>query len=237
MTRLRFPLRPSHCHDVEVTFAGTYRLSAIGRVVAGAALCAPLSALAPAAADDPCPNVQVVFARGTNEPVGPGFTGQTFIDALSAKLPAESVAAYAVNYPASDDYVRSAAVGADDARAKIQATAANCPATKLVLGGYSQGAAVTELATSAMPPQIADHVAAVALFGTPVSEFSRMLAGGATLPTLSPSYAAKTLDLCITDDPICSAGANTLAHLSYITSGLTEQAATFAAARVGQDSR
>jgi cutinase len=185
----------------------------------------------PAASADPCPNVQVVFARGTNEPVGTGFTGQAFADSLAAQLPGKTVAVSAVDYPASDDYLRSAAVGADDARAQIQNTVANCPATKLVLGGYSQGAAVTEMATSALPASVADHVAAIALFGSPSSDFSKMLAG-APLPTLSPLYTAKTLDLCIPDDPICSSGMSVFAHMSYITSGLTNEAATFAASKV-----
>lgn len=194
-----------------------------------AALATPLSA--PVASADPCPNVQVLFARGTNEPVGMGFTGQAFADSLSAQLPGKTVAVSAVDYPATDDYLRSAAVGADDARAQIQSTIANCPATKLVLGGYSQGAAVTEMATSALPAAVADHVAAVALFGSPSSDFSRMLAG-APLPTLSPLYAPKTLDLCIPDDPICSSGMSVFAHMSYITSGLTNEAATFAASKI-----
>ncbi len=211
------------------------RVGAVGLVAAGAALSAPLGA--GVASADQCPDVQVIFARGTNEPVGLGFTGQVFADALTAKLPGKAVAVSPVNYPASDDYVRSAAVGADDDRAQIQSTVANCPDTDLVLGGYSQGAAVTELATSVLPPQVADRVVAVVLFGKPASEFSKMLAGGAELPTTEPRYVAKTLDLCIPDDPICSPGSNVIAHMSYITSGMTEQAATFAAGKIDQPSR
>ncbi len=212
---------------------GTCRIGAVF-VLAGTALISPLSA--PVASAEPCPNVQVVFARGTNEPVGMGFTGQAFASSLAAQLPGKTVVASAVDYPATDDYLRSAAVGADDARAQIQNTIANCPATKLVLGGYSQGAAVTEMATSTLPAPVADHVAAVALFGSPSSDFSRMLAG-APLPTLSPLYTAKTLDLCIPDDPICSPGMSVFAHMSYITTGLTNDAATFAANKVEQAAR
>ena len=102
-----------------------------------------------------------------------------------------------------------------------------------MLGGYSQGAAVTELATAAVPPAVADRVAAVALFGTPSSELSKTLAGGATLPTIGPAYSAKTLDLCLPGDPICSSGANMMAHVSYVPAGLVNQAATFAAEKVG----
>ena len=34
-----------------------------------------------------CPDVEVVFARGTFEPPGVGATGQAFVDALRARLP------------------------------------------------------------------------------------------------------------------------------------------------------
>ncbi len=203
--------------------------------VLGAAF-VPLASL-PFAADStaqPCPDVQVVFARGTNEPPGVGIVGQAFADSLSSRLGGRSVAVSAVNYPASDSYLSSAASGSDDARAQIQDVVAGCPSTKLVLGGYSQGAAVTDMATAAMPAQIADRVAAVALFGTPSSGFSSMLAGGEPLPTTSPVYAAKTIDLCMDGDPICSAGANMLAHVSYVQAGMTDQAASFAAAKIDQ---
>lgn len=213
----------------------TGRVGAVGLVAAGAVLSAPLGA--GVASADQCPDVQVIFARGTNEPVGLGFTGQVFASALTAKLAGKAVAVSPVNYPASDDYVRSATVGADDDRVQIQSTVANCPDTDIVLGGYSQGAAVTQLATAALPPQDADRVVAVVLFGKPASEFSKMLAGGAALPTTGPLYVAKTLDLCIPDDPICSPGSNVIAHMSYITSGMTEQAATFAAGKIDQPAR
>jgi cutinase len=186
----------------------------------------------PAAAADPCSNVEVVFARGTHEPPGVGEVGQAFVDSLTSQARGRSVGVYAVNYPANDDYVRSASAGADDASAYIQGVVASCPNTRIVLGGYSQGAAVIEESTSAMPPQVADHVAAVALFGNPSSGFSSMLAGGSPLPTIGPLYGPKTIDLCAPDDPICSSGANIMAHVSYVESGMTSQAATFAANRL-----
>ena len=206
-------------------------IAGAGLVSASAVVSLPVAAEAIA---QPCSDVEVVFARGTNEPPGIGIVGQAFVDALSSQVGGRSVGVYAVNYPASDNYVSSAANGSDDARDHIENLAAGCPNTKMVLGGYSQGAAVTDLATSAMPPQIADRVAAVALFGTPSSAFSSMLAGGQPLPTTSPAYTAKTINLCMDGDPICSPGANMLAHVSYVQSGMTEQAASFAATKIDQ---
>jgi cutinase len=53
--------------------------------------------VAPAAAQAACPDVQVVFARGTGEPVGVGRVGDAFVDALRPLVPGKSVAVDAVN--------------------------------------------------------------------------------------------------------------------------------------------
>lgn len=179
----------------------------------------------------PCADVEVVFARGTNEPPGVGSVGQAFVDSLRSKVPGRSVGVYAVNYPATDDFVRSPSAGAGDARAHIQSMVASCPNTRMVLGGYSQGAGVIGMTTEQLPPEAANHVAAVAVFGNPESTFARMLGGG-RLPTISPLYRLKTIDLCVPDDPICSEGRNPNAHVLYIQSGMTDQAAAFAASRL-----
>jgi cutinase len=177
----------------------------------------------------------VVFARGTGQPAGVGREGQAFVDALRTQIKGKSIGVYAVNYPASNDFLR-AAEGANDASAHVQATAANCPATKIVLGGYSQGAAVIDAITAAatptlgfdniMPPEVADHVAAVAVFGNPSNRI------GQPLTSLSPLYGAKAVDLCNGADPVCSPGDDTAAHSLYVQTGLVQQAATFAAGRV-----
>lgn len=186
----------------------------------------------PTASADPCSDVEVVFARGTHQEPGLGNIGQAFSDSLTSKVGGKSVGVYAVNYPANDDYHNSAPAGSDDASAHIQGTVANCPNTKIVLGGYSQGSTVIDLATQAMPAPVADHVAAVALFGEPTSQFSSMLWGGQPLPTINPVYSGKTISLCAPDDPICSGGGNIMAHVSYIQAGMTDQAASFAADRL-----
>ena len=213
---------------------GLARIVGIPVVTAWAALSAPI--VSPAASADPCSDVAVVFARGTHQDPGLGDVGQSFVDSLTSQVGGRSVAVYAVNYPANDDYHNSATAGSEDASAHIQDTVASCPNTKIVLGGYSQGSTVIDLATSAMPAPVANHVAAVALFGEPSSGFSSMLWGGQPLPVISPLYAGKSISLCTPDDPICSPGGNIIAHVTYIQSGMTNQAATFAANRLGQRS-
>ncbi|MDI3315828.1 MAG: cutinase family protein [Mycobacterium sp.] len=207
------------------------RIVGVSVVTTSSLASAPLGS--PAAAADPCSDIAVTFARGTHQPPGLGDVGQAFVDSLSSQVGGRSVAVYAVNYPANDDYHASASAGADDASTHIQETITNCPKTQLVLGGYSQGSTVIDLATSEMPAQVADHVAAVALFGEPSSGLSSALWGG-PLPTISPLYASKTISLCAPDDPICSGGGNLMAHVSYVRSGMTSQAAEFVAHKLDQ---
>lgn len=207
-----------------------------------------VTAAASAAADgDPCPDVQVIFARGTGEPPGPGATGQAFTDALSARLPNTSIDVYPVDYPASLDFNR-AADGVADASHKVIDTAAGCPNTKIVVGGYSQGAAIAAYLTAdsippgyPLPPGIsgplpastARHVSAVTLFAKPSNRFLDIVDRSAPPMSIGHLYAGKTLELCATDDPVCSAtGFNRAAHSSYRFNGMTDQAADFAASAI-----
>jgi cutinase len=210
------------------------RLIRLGLVVAflAAAALFVLPKLLPLASAS-CPDVEVVFARGTDEPPGVGQVGQAFVGSLRQHT-RKSVGSYGVNYPANKDFL-AAAQGADDTSNHIQQMANNCPNTKLVLGGYSQGAAVIDIVTAAplpgfgfhqpLPANAANHVAAVALFGNPSAR------AGGLMSALTPNFDGKTIDLCNTGDPICSNGNKWSAHLGYVP-GLTNQAAGFVAGRV-----
>ncbi|KAS32779.1 cutinase Cut1, partial [Mycobacterium tuberculosis TKK_03_0096] len=112
------------------------------------------------------------------------------------------------------------------------------------LGGFSQGAAVMGFVTAAaipdgapldaprpMPPEVADHVAAVTLFGMPSVAFMHSI--GAPPIVIGPLYAEKTIQLCAPGDPVCSSGGNWAAHNGYADDGMVEQAAVFAAGRLG----
>jgi cutinase len=193
---------------------------------------------APAATAVPCPDIEVVFARGTAEPAGIGRVGQAFTDALSAQAGGRTVTSYAVNYPASYDFLTTAE-GATDASARISAMAQSCPSTKMVLGGYSQGAAVMDMLAGVPPlgdkigeigsapplsPTAAVTVSAVAAFGNPATKFGNPLSSVGM-------FAGRAIDLCKDGDPICSGGRNPLAHRGY-EDAMAQQAANFAAGRV-----
>jgi cutinase len=229
---------------VRLALSAIFAALAVAAILVGS-LAAPAQA---SAADDSCPSVEVVFARGTLEAPGVGATGQAFVDALNARLPGKTVDVYAVNYPASLDFGR-AADGIVDASSKIQATATSCPTTKIVLGGYSQGAAVAGYTTTDAVPAgfalpagitgpmaaaIAPHVAAVVLFGTPDSWFLNLVDHNAPPITIGGLYTAKTLELCANGDPVCfPGGLNRAAHSSYKDNGMADQAADFTAGQLG----
>jgi cutinase len=186
-------------------------------VVAPAALPFSTVALIPAASAA-CPDAEVVFARGREEPPGVGAVGDALVNSLRSMVPI-SVGVYGVNWPADI----AVAPGANDMTAHVQSMAASCPNTRMVLGGYSLGATVADLATRSMPPGMAQHIAAVALFGN-----------GAKRLGPAPAFAGKTIDQCADGDPICGRGLNWPSHLqpSYLSSGLVDQAASFIAGKL-----
>lgn len=178
-----------------------------------------------------CSDVEVVFARGTDQPQGLGREGQAFVNALKPQLGGRSLGVYAVVYPASYDFL-AAAAGANDASAHIQGTMVNCPGTRIVLAGYSQGAAIVDVLAavpfpalgfnSPLPPDAPDHIAALAVFGNPTTRVGQPL-------TNSPIYGSRSIDLCIAGDPVCSDGNDVAAHSNYVSAGLIQQGANFVA--------
>lgn len=195
---------------------------------------------APTAAAVGCPDAQLVFARGTSEPAGIGRVGQALSAQLAGQLGGRTLGVYAVDYPATYDFLATAD-GAIDATNHIAEMAQQCPATRFVLGGYSQGAAVVDMlmgipplgnkvgdvgSAPPLPFSLADRVAAVAVFGNPATKFGNP-ASAAAAP-----FAGKAIDLCADGDPICSRGRNPFAHTNYEKSDLVGQAAGFVAGRL-----
>jgi cutinase len=209
-------------------------LLAAGLLTAPALAPRPLASLPTASAA--CPDAEVAFARGREEAPGVGAIGQAFINSLQRKTH-KTIGAYGVNYPADVSVTK----GSNDMSAHVQSMAASCPNTKLVLGGYSLGAAAADVVvamnqpgfgyTDPLPPAMDQHIAAIALFGNA----TQRVVGD--IPGPRPDLAGKIIDLCAPGDPICTGGIQDLhwhSHLqpSYIDSGLVDQAANFVAGRL-----
>jgi cutinase len=221
-----------------VTFRRVRRFAvatATAALTASAALLLPVMSphavggLGTASAD--CPDIEVIFARGTTEPPGLGKVGGAFVDQLRGKVGGRSVGSYAVNYPASYDFM-AAANGANDASAHVQYMMGACPNTRLVLGGYSQGAAVMDVIAAVpfpsfgfdnpLPPNAPDFVAGTAAFGNPSAKLGLPL-------TSSPVWGGRSIDLCNGGDPVCQTdGESVPAHSAY-AGGQTNTAANFIA--------
>ena len=196
--------------------------------------------LAPAAVADGCPDVELVFARGTAEPPGLGRVGDALFAALQPALGSRSLEAYAVNYPASYNFLTTAD-GANDARDHIASMADQCLATRIVLGGYSQGAAAVSMLAGVPPvgqrignfgsappldPRLAGKVAAVAVFGNPGERFGTPLSS-------TGLFAGRAIDQCSSTDPVCTVGArDPSAHSDYESPPYPGRAARFVAGLV-----
>ena len=230
----------SGCSTTVSPDGGCYVTMGLMRVGSGLSVCVLTAGVAISGTAAPaqaagCPDVELVFARGTSEPAGIGRVGQALRDQLQASLGDRTLGVYAVNYPASYDFL-AAADGADDATNRIAQIAETCPNTRFVLGGYSQGAAVVDMllgipplgnkvgevgSAPPMPQSLASRVAAVAVFGNPSTKF------GIPVSAAMEPFAGKSIDLCADGDPICSQGRNPFAHTSYEKTDMVGQAAGF----------
>jgi cutinase len=197
---------------------------------------AVVSLTLPSASADDCPDVEVTFARGTDEPAGLGRVGQGLVDSLREQT-GMNIGAYPVNYKASLLQLHTDE-GSKDAVSHIKNMAERCPSTPQVLGGYSQGASVIDIVTgdsvngllrgTTLPAQYADNIAAVVTFGN-VGDRS-----DAPITSQSALLGSKALDLCNPSDPICHAGPGNAwsGHTEGYVPVYTEQAASFVVARL-----
>jgi cutinase len=212
----------------------------VGALVAVAvSMAALISVPAPRAGAD-CPDVQLIFARGTNEPPGLGVVGDALFAALQPALGGRNFDNYAVNYPASYNFLTTGD-GANDARDHIAAMVDQCPGTHLILGGFSQGAAAVSMlagvpplgntigefgSAPALDPGLASKIRAVAVFGNPGNRFNTPL-------STAGQFAGRAIDLCSPGDPVCVVGGRDRdAHHDYSIPPYPGQAVSFIAGRV-----
>lgn len=201
--------------------------------------CVSLIGAPPASAAAKCSDIELIFARGTDEPPGIGAVGSALVEALRPMVKGRSINTYAVKYPASWDFLE-VATGATDASRRVQYTAVTCPKTDIVLGGYSQGAAAIDVVATApiaglgyaapLPAAAVPHIKALTVFGNPGARI------GQPLTRMSPVFGPRTADLCNTNDPVCSLGRDFDAHVRYPQSGLVKLGARWIAALVTKPS-
>ena len=205
-----------------------------GALVAATGLLATPSGTPVAHAD--CADAQVVFARGTNEDPGLGRVGDAFADSLRQQTNM-NISTYGVNYAASKLQIHTGD-GANDVISHVKSMASSCPNTKIVLGGYSQGADVIDIVSgvpigginwgTSLPPEYANNVVAVVVFGDVADR------AGGSITTQSAMFGSKSIDLCNPNDPICHAGPGNewSGHTEGYVPVYTTQAAAFAASKL-----
>ena len=176
-----------------------------------------------------CPDVEILFARGSGELPGLGIVGGPVVNQIRSRLAGRNVASWAVQY-AADVAQTSAGPGATSLTNHLVQTAERCPETSFVLGGYSQGASVVDIALGvpnflgagrAIPAELRDRVKAIVLFGNPLA-----LMGGKV--SNNPIWGSRAKEFCNVGDPVCGAGFNVIAHITYAFDGSATQAAQFA---------
>ncbi|KAK0109467.1 separase/separin, variant 2 [Cadophora gregata] len=174
--------------------------------------------------DGPCKAVTVLFAKGTGENgnMGDGSSpGPAWAAAIRASLGTDRVAVQGIAYDASvlGYLLGGSPSGSTTYLNTINQASTKCPSTKIVIGGYSQGAQILHNAAEKLTAAVTAKIAAAVLFGDP------------DYPDTPGSIpASKTLQICHQGDIICRGIGGADAHLTYPSDA--PQAAAFVAARV-----
>lgn len=183
-----------------------------------------------------CADINLAFARGTNEPAGLGDVGLSFVLAVIDQLKGAtgmSIETYGVDYPASLDFIQ-AGTGSDDLSKHIQKTAADCPQEKFVVGGYAQGAAVVDVLlgntppgtytfTNPLPAGLEQRIVSIVLFGDPKNI---RLPGVDVNLAIRNDLLHKVIDVCNPGDFFCDPqGGDIISHTTYAKDKLTDGAA------------
>ncbi|KAL3468942.1 cutinase-domain-containing protein, partial [Aspergillus californicus] len=147
-----------------------------------------------------CKALTFIFARGTSEMGNMGSVVGPKVASELDSLTSGKVAVQGVDYPA--DAAGNAQMGASGGpkmASLVETAAKQCPDTKIVLGGYSQGAMVVHNAAGSLS---SGQVVGAVTFGDPFK-------------SQTPSTIKSFKTWCATGDPVCLNGSNVMAHLSY----------------------
>ncbi|KAM3513092.1 hypothetical protein MY11210_003294 [Beauveria gryllotalpidicola] len=150
-----------------------------------------------------CADMILFYARGSMQDGNMGASpGPKFASLLEAKYGADKVAVQGLDYKAdlkenfSDNGTDDAAIAA--LKAHLVRATSQCAAAKIVVAGYSQGAAVIHGAFKTLPAEALARVNAVVTFGDTQSKKNA---------DKIPNYPAKhSLFICNKGDTICEEG-------------------------------
>ncbi|KAI8719533.1 hypothetical protein NCS52_00734300 [Fusarium sp. LHS14.1] len=184
-----------------------------------------------------CPSgAHIVVARGSEEPQGPGVLGPV-AERIKNLVPGSDVESLV--YPALfEPYNPSQMAGVAAMTQLVGDFTHQCPNTKVIILGYSQGAHVTldtfcgpssaGFPETAPPPaSFANKVAAIIVMGDPSLVESQPFTvgssdGSGVLARQNPdgckAIVNKTISICDAGDTFCEAGSQNLTvHMSYAT--------------------
>ncbi|PYH40333.1 cutinase-domain-containing protein [Aspergillus saccharolyticus JOP 1030-1] len=168
-----------------------------------------------------CKELTFIFARGTSEMGNMGSVVGPEVASNLQTLTGNKVTVQGVDYAA--DWAGNMELGASGGptmASLVKEALSECPNTKVVLGGYSQGAMVVHNAASSLS---AGEIQAAVLFGDPLK-----------MTSVGKLASSKVKEFCATGDPVCENGADVMAHLSYGSDA--QAAAQFLVSAVGLSS-
>ncbi|TVY81682.1 Cutinase [Lachnellula suecica] len=119
-----------------------------------------------------CKEITVLFARGTDSPGNVGSsTGPPWFQAIASLVGTSNIAVQGIAYPAS---IIGFLEGGDDAGSILLANytaraMTQCPSTKVVMSGYSQGGQLVHKAAKMLSASVAAKVSSVLIFGDPLN--------------------------------------------------------------------
>ncbi|GKZ34965.1 hypothetical protein AbraIFM66950_005404 [Aspergillus brasiliensis] len=149
-----------------------------------------------------CKKLTFIFARGTTEIGNMGTVVGPEVATQLASLTGNEVTVQGVNYPADwEGNVSLGSSGGPTMASYVKEALQQCPNTKVVLGGYSQGSMVVHYAANQLS---ADQLAGAVLFGDPLK-----------MEGVGKLSSSKVKEFCASGDPVCENGVNVMAHLTY----------------------
>ncbi|RAH59499.1 cutinase-domain-containing protein [Aspergillus piperis CBS 112811] len=149
-----------------------------------------------------CKKLTFIFARGTTEIGNMGTVVGPEVASELASLTGNQVTVQGVNYPADwEGNVSLGSSGGPTMASYVKEALQQCPNTKVVLGGYSQGSMVVHYAANQLS---ADQLSGAVLFGDPLK-----------MEGVGKLSSSKVKEFCASGDPVCENGVNVMAHLTY----------------------